>query len=101
MLPLVLLGLGFASIPGAWPAWGLAMAAIALAASYYPRLAAVRRFRQSLAGGILHPVGIFLLVAIQWYALARNQLGRPANWKGRAYPARPVLEAAHVERRIS
>jgi hypothetical protein len=66
-----------------------------------PRLAAVRRFRQSLAGALLHPLGVLVPVAIQWYALVRNRPGRPANWKGRAYPARPVPEAAQAERGIS
>ncbi|MBX7104018.1 MAG: glycosyltransferase family 2 protein [Gemmataceae bacterium] len=55
-----------------------------------PRLLAVRRFHQSLLGAILHPVGIFLLLAIQWYALARRLIGRPVGWKGRVQP--PIMD---------
>jgi hypothetical protein len=100
VLPLALLGLGLASVPGPWPGWALALAMLAVAAAYYPRLAGAHRFRQSLAGALSHPLGVTVLVAIQWYALARHQLGRPANWKGRAYPAQPRMVPARVERKI-
>ena len=30
-------------------------------------------------------LGVLLLVSIQWYALARRLVGRPATWKGRSY----------------
>ncbi len=73
---------------------------MAVALAYYPRLAAVGRFHQPLSGALLHPVGVLLLVSIQWYALIRNQLGRPASWKGREYPSRGLLEPAGVERPI-
>jgi hypothetical protein len=77
------------------PALGLsaadrAIAAVALAVAYLPRVVAVARFRQSTLGALLHPVGVLILLAIQWYALAREALGRPATWKGRPYPARPA-----------
>lgn len=101
VLPLVLVCMGLASVPGPWPAWAIALAALAVAAAYYPRLAAVGRFRQSLAGALLHPVGVTLLVGIQWYALVRNQTGRPRSWKGRGYPARPVLVPTQPERSIT
>ena len=61
----------------------VALAALILA--YAPRLVAVGRFRQSLAGALLHPVGVGVLTAIQWYALGRSLLRRPATWKGRRY----------------
>jgi hypothetical protein len=64
-------------------ALGLAM--LGTAASYYPRLIAVRRFRQPLIGAPLHPIGILALLAMQWYAFGHALLGRPATWKGRAY----------------
>ncbi len=64
-----------------WPgAWTL----LALSASYLPRVLAARRFRQSWAGALLHPVGILLLLILQWYALARKLLGFRAMWKERA-----------------
>ncbi len=60
---------------------------IATIAVFLPRLVAVVRFRQSFLGALLHPVGICVLVAIQWLALLRTLLRRPAVWKGRAYSA--------------
>lgn len=35
----------------------------------------------------LHPATVATALAIQWTALARSALGRPAGWKGRAYSA--------------
>jgi hypothetical protein len=84
VLPMVLLGLGAA---GVIPPLALGIAAAGTVAAYYPRLAAVLRFRQPLGGALLHPVGIVVLLAIQWYAFGRFLLGRPAGWKGRTYPA--------------
>jgi hypothetical protein len=66
----------------------LVIAALALVAAYAPRLVAVRRFKQSFLGAILHPFGILILLAIQWYAFTRNALGYGAMWKGRSYRAR-------------
>jgi Glycosyl transferase family 2 len=66
---------------------GLMIAALAVAASYYPRIDAVRRFRQSPFGALLHPAGIAVLLAIQWYALLRGLVGRSNEWKGRRYQA--------------
>jgi hypothetical protein len=54
---------------------GPAVAACALA--LLPRIIAVVRFRQSLFGAMLYPVGVVLLFATQWYALVRRFLGRP------------------------
>jgi hypothetical protein len=92
IVPTTLLLLGGGVLP-----LGLALAApwlppaaapLALAATvllYSPRLAAMRRFRQSPLGAALHPLGVAVLVAIQWYALLRAMLGKPAAWKGRLY----------------
>lgn len=66
--------------------WLLAL--LGAAASYGPRLDAAFRFRQSLRGALVHPLGVALLLAIQWHALGRKLLGRPAAWKGREYGAR-------------
>jgi len=63
------------------------LAAIATCASFLPRLIAVPRFRQSFFGALLHPVGICILVAIQWSALIRTLRRQPAVWKGRSYSA--------------
>ena len=59
----------------------------ALVLSYLPRVLEARRFRQSWLGAALHPLGMATLLALQWYALLRKLLGRPARWKERAYAA--------------
>jgi hypothetical protein len=64
------------------------VACLAAVAAYAPRLAGMARFRQSPIGAALHPLGIALLLAIQWSAFTRRALGRPAKWKGRPYPSR-------------
>jgi len=66
-----------------WP-----IALCATIAAYLPRILASWRFRQSWLGVLLHPVGMVLLLAIQWYALGRSLLGRPSGWKGRVYAVR-------------
>jgi hypothetical protein len=58
---------------------------LALAASYGPRLLAVRRFRQPGMSAALHPLGVTLLLLVQWYALARQVFGRPVVWRARSY----------------
>jgi hypothetical protein len=72
-------GLGFGGIGTALPAL------VGTVAAYYPRLTAVRRFRQPLPGALLHPFAILVFLALQWYSLARKLAGRPAGWKGRVY----------------
>ncbi len=52
---------------------------------YLPRLLAVRRFEQPLRSALLHPVGVLLLLGVQWYALARKVFGRPVGWRQRTY----------------
>jgi glycosyltransferase involved in cell wall biosynthesis/uncharacterized membrane protein len=80
VLPLVLL---FASHSRA----ARITALIAVALSYLPRFAGALRFRQSWLGAVLHPVGVALLLALQWWAFARKIAGAPAVWKQRAYSA--------------
>lgn len=55
-------------------------------AAYLPRFHGVWRFRQPILGAVLHPVGIALLLMIQWYATWRAIIGRPIGWKGRELP---------------
>lgn len=55
----------------------------AILASYSMRLDAAVRFRQSLVGAVGHPIGVVLLVAIQWYAAICAMIGKPIGWKGR------------------
>ncbi len=66
------------------------IAGCAIALSYLVRLAAARRFRHAWDGALLHPLGVVLLLAIQWQALARKIAGGSPSWKGRSYPAAPA-----------
>ena len=59
--------------------------AVSFLASMLPRLLAVRRFRQPLKSALLHPLGILLLLCVQWYALVRQLSGRPVGWRQREY----------------
>ena len=74
---------------------GLVFAVVATALAFLPRLIAAALFRQSLGSALLHPLGVLALLAIQWHALARHFLGRPAEWKGRSYG--PVAAAHPVK----
>ncbi len=96
IVPATLLLLGGGVLPlglalaAPWlPPAAAALALVATVLLYSPRLAGMRRFRQSPLGAVLHPLGVTALVAIQWYALLRALLGRPAAWKGRRYLAAP------------
>ncbi|MBP2292020.1 glycosyltransferase [Azospirillum rugosum] len=69
------------------PGWVPALAAgvgVAL------RLLLAVRYHQSLVGALLHPVGVLVMLAIQWTALVRSAFGRPSVWRGRAYPTSPL-----------
>ena len=52
---------------------------------YLPRLLGVIRFNHDWRGAILHPFGVVLLLAIQWYALCRKIIGCKTTWRDRAY----------------
>ncbi len=62
-------------------------AMLALVLSIGLRLVLAERFRQPAASALLHPLGVLALLVVQWAALARSLRGRPATWRGRAYPA--------------
>jgi cellulose synthase/poly-beta-1,6-N-acetylglucosamine synthase-like glycosyltransferase len=72
---------------GLMEVWQICCVFGAVILSYLPRLASAVRFRQSLFGAALHPIGILCLLAVQWYATGREWIGRPIGWKGRAHPA--------------
>ena len=57
----------------------------AVVGAFLPRLLAVWRFRQPLRSALLHPAGIVVLIAIQWYALTRKLFGGNVSWKQRSY----------------
>ncbi len=85
VLPVFLLLLALASWPRPWPIAHVLLVVLATLAAFVPRITAALRCRQSLTGAVLHPIGVLLLVAIQWYAFLRKALGRPSTWKGRPY----------------
>lgn len=60
---------------------------LACALALLPRLLNAWKFRQPLLSALLHPLGIVVLLAIQWQALWRYLRGRGATWKGRGYQA--------------
>jgi hypothetical protein len=70
---------------------------LALAGSYVPRLLAVRRFRQPLLSALLHPLGVCLLLVVQWYALARQVFRRPVAWRARSYSSATGEEISRPE----
>ncbi len=89
VLPPVLVVLAFAGMLPAVVLWAAVPGTLAV---YLPRLVAARRFRQPLDGALLHPISILVFLAIQWQALGRHLLGRPAAWKGRSYGPAPAAE---------
>lgn len=83
VLPIVLCILGLGGFLTT-SAWVVALGGTIL--TYYTRIAAAVRFRQSWLGVFLHPAGVLLFLAIQWYAFGRFLTGHPVGWKGRIYP---------------
>ncbi len=88
----LLLGLGQVLpallLPFAWHALqARTMLLIALAASWLVRFVSAVRFRQSLTGALLHPIGVAVLLVLQWQALVSKLAGKQAVWKHRSYNA--------------
>lgn len=81
VLPFVLLPI--AVLAGAGAAAGLAALAVALVWGARAVLAA--RVGQPPLGVLLHPVGVAVVLAIQWQALLAAWNGRPTEWRGRSY----------------
>jgi hypothetical protein len=65
----------------------LRLSMLALVAGYVVRGLMAWCYRQSWRGVLLHPVGVLVLVILQWYALVRKLFRGPATWKGRLYEA--------------
>lgn len=84
VLPFVLLGLALVGLAPPAVLWSAVPGALA---AWMPRWLAVRRFGQPVGGAALHPLAILAFLSLQWYALGRQLLGRPAGWKGRSYAA--------------
>ncbi len=91
VLPFVLLGFAPLKSDAALVLNGIAAILVGL-----PRLIAVWRFRQPLGSALLHPVGVVVLLAIQWHALVRHFAGKPSEWKGRSYAATTAITTAKL-----
>ena len=59
------------------PAW------VAAGAALLSSVLIAARFRQGVAAALLRPVGVLVLVALQWTALARHLAGHRPTWRGR------------------
>jgi cellulose synthase/poly-beta-1,6-N-acetylglucosamine synthase-like glycosyltransferase len=68
----------FALLPGAW-------AFLAIGIGLALRAAVTLRVREPWWTIPLHPAAVAVALAIQWTALVRGLMGKPAGWKGRAY----------------
>ncbi len=71
--------------PRLYSSVGESLILAALAASFVPRLLSVWKYRQPLLSACLHPLGVAVLLTIQWYALLRKLAGQQVTWKERAY----------------
>ncbi len=58
---------------------------VAITGAWLPRFMAAYRFRQNWRGACLHPLGVGVLLAVQWYALTRKITGGSVRWKERSY----------------
>jgi Glycosyl transferase family 2 len=84
ILPL-LLAISVVITPASYSQGARSLILAALAASFIPRLLSVWKYRQSLFSALLHPLGVTVLLLIQWYALLRKIAGQQVTWKERAY----------------
>jgi glycosyltransferase involved in cell wall biosynthesis len=62
--------------------WSIALAATVVGVA--TSLVLALRFQQSIFGALLHPLGVMILVAIQWYSWFLRRVGRGVAWKDRA-----------------
>ncbi len=66
-------------------------AALAAFLGMAARAVLAARFHQPVAGVLLHPVSVALLLLIQWYGALRFLLGIPVGWRGRTLAALALL----------
>ncbi len=76
---------GLVFFAGSAARWVQGCVLVGMIAAWTPRLLGIRRFRQDWRGALLHPLGILILLAVQWYALGRKWMGGSVSWKARAY----------------
>jgi hypothetical protein len=65
----------------------LRLSLIALGLLLSARLATALVVRQSLISVVAHPVGVLIVLAIQWRALVNAGRGQATTWRGRSYDA--------------
>ncbi|MGR3633208.1 MAG: glycosyltransferase [Limimaricola soesokkakensis] len=65
--------------------WAAAVSALACALVLGARIAMALRLRQSWLSVVSHPLGVMVVLAIQWSALIGAGRGRRAVWRGRDY----------------
>ena len=80
-----LLALAWVISPASFSAPARSFLFAALAVSFLPRLFSVWKYRQPLLSACLHPLGVTILLTLQWYALFRKLAGQQVMWKERAY----------------
>jgi hypothetical protein len=81
----VLLALSVVIAPASYSHGARSLILAALAASFVPRLLSVWKYRQSLYSALVHPLGVSVLLLLQWYAFLRRIAGQQVTWKERAY----------------
>lgn len=59
------------------------LATVVIVISYITRLITTLPFGLSLTGALLHPIGVTLLVVIQWWAWLEKLTGHKTTWKNR------------------
>jgi hypothetical protein len=70
--------------PGVFWIW-LGLTVSTALCALLPRALGTGRFRQDWRGALLHPVGVLLLLVVQWYALWRKVRGGAVSWRDRTY----------------
>jgi hypothetical protein len=68
------------------------LAALAVVIALAQRVMLALRFRQSMVGAFLHPVGVLLMTMIQWQSFVAHVLG-VRSWRGRPAPNKPGVHA--------
>lgn len=86
--------LAWIAFHGRWNSPLLVLALMSIGVAWTQRLILARRFRQSLVGVLLHPVGVCAMTLIQWHSFVLSLTGR-RGWKGRT----PSLESSSTSAR--
>jgi hypothetical protein len=81
----LLLALWLAAAPASFSPHERSLIFVSVTASFVPRLFSVWKYRQPLMSAVLHPVGVILLLVLEWHALFRKLGGHQVTWKERAY----------------